>query len=96
LTHACAICRHFHQEPRLTAHFIGLATRVDSIVRSALERLDDGAGTEAHVMSPVCPEHVIDVYRGRVPGVAMAWATDAAMGWRGGVGGPGDVAARAR
>ncbi len=36
------------------------------------------AGTEKHVVVPVCPEHAVDIYRGRIAGVQMAWRLAAA------------------
>jgi hypothetical protein len=27
----------------------------------------------ALLVVPACPEHVVDVYRGRIPGIRMAW-----------------------
>lgn len=35
-------------------------------------------GSEKHVVVPVCPEHAVDVYRGRIAGVQMAWRLAAA------------------
>jgi hypothetical protein len=51
---------------------VGLLTREPGIVEAALDRL--GAdGEEHHVLVHTCPEHAVDVYRGRVEGVKMAW-----------------------
>ena len=69
----CVICRHLGTTPRQAAGSVGLLTSIDSIVRNAPERLDGGGGPDAHVVVPTCPEHAVDVYRGRVAGVAMAW-----------------------
>jgi hypothetical protein len=69
----CAICRHLGTSPRKAAGSVGLLTSIEAIVNSAAERLDDGGGAAAHVLVPTCPEHAVDVYRGRVEGVAMAW-----------------------
>lgn len=69
----CVICRHLGTTPRKAAGSVGLLTSIESIVSGAAERLDQGAGPDAHVVVPTCPEHAVDVYRGRVEGVSMAW-----------------------
>ncbi len=51
---------------------IGLLTNRPDLIAAASRRFDDIDG-EAHVLLPVCPEHVVDIYRGRVPSVRMAW-----------------------
>jgi hypothetical protein len=30
-------------------------------------------GDERHLVVHACPEHVVDVYRGRIQGMRMAW-----------------------
>ncbi len=74
----CVICHHYGTKPRKAAGFVGLLTSIESIVNNAAERLDQGGGPAAHVVVPTCPEHAVDVYRGRVEGVAMAWKFAAA------------------
>ncbi|MCC7362961.1 MAG: hypothetical protein IT303_01195 [Dehalococcoidia bacterium] len=70
--HPCAICRFLGMEPRYTTNVVGLRTRIEELHshpgRTSLEGFDI-----EHVMLPACPEHVVEVYRGRVDGVAMAW-----------------------
>jgi hypothetical protein len=71
--HNCEICRYLRLEPRTANGAIGLHTAIQPLVEAAVDRLDSGAGSEAHVMLAVCPDHVVDIYRGRVDGVTMAW-----------------------
>ncbi|MEX0784751.1 MAG: hypothetical protein WD557_19110 [Dehalococcoidia bacterium] len=73
MKHSCAVCDLLGNDPRPTTSTIGLNTSLPSLIAHARERLDDGEGANAHVVVPVCPEHVVDVYRGRVAGVSMAW-----------------------
>ena len=70
---SCVICRHFNQADGGRTSLIGLTGNVDFLLDGAQTRLDDGAQDLPHVLAHVCPEHVVAVYRGRVPGVAMAW-----------------------
>jgi hypothetical protein len=69
----CAVCDLLGDIPRPTTSTIGLSTALPGLIAHARERLDDGASPDAHVIVSVCPEHAVDVYRGRVDGVAMAW-----------------------
>jgi hypothetical protein len=73
VTQVCAVCDVLGDIPRPTTSTIGLNTSLPGLIAHARERLDDGATTAAHVVVSVCPEHVVDVYRGRVDGVSMAW-----------------------
>ena len=68
----CAICLHLNESPRLTTGTVGLLTSAPAIVGAALDRISE-IGAESHVLVHACPEHVVDVYRGRVDGVRMAW-----------------------
>lgn len=68
----CALCLHLEEPPRSTSGTVGLLTAIPTIVNEALDRLAE-IGDEFHVVVHACPEHVVDVYRGRVPGVRMAW-----------------------
>lgn len=61
----CAICEHLNLPPRLTTSIVSVEARVPLPTRQP-------AGSQPPSI-PVCPEHAVDVYRGRVPGVAMAW-----------------------
>ena len=65
----CAICIDFSLPPRETTNTISVATERPSIGDHHVATVGD---------LPVCPEHAVDVYRGRVPGVAMAWRVLAA------------------
>jgi hypothetical protein len=68
----CAICEHLALTPRASTGSVGLLTNAPGIVALAIDDLGISAGTR-HVVVPACPEHVVDVYRGRIEGVRMAW-----------------------
>ncbi len=69
----CAICAYLGLEPRLTTSTVGLNTAIEPLIAAALE-CDRAAGSgEFHVLVAVCPEHVVDIYRERIPGMSMAW-----------------------
>ncbi|MGE5597337.1 MAG: hypothetical protein ACM3S1_15030 [Hyphomicrobiales bacterium] len=68
--HECAICRHLGLAPRLTDRIVGLVTSLPGFESAEPAGRSEGAG---HVMVPACPEHVVDVYSNRVPGIEMAW-----------------------
>ncbi len=69
----CELCRYLLLEPRRAAGTIGLNTSIAPLVAAAVLRFDQGGSAEAHVLLPVCPEHVVDIYRGKIQGVTMAW-----------------------
>ena len=68
----CAICQHLSLPPQNAAGTVGLLTAERAIVGAALDSFG-AAGPEQHVVVHACPEHVVDVYRGRIDGVRMAW-----------------------
>lgn len=68
----CAICLYLNESPRMTAGTVGLLTAAPAILGAAVDRISE-IGSESHVVVHACPEHVVDVYRGRVDGVRMAW-----------------------
>jgi hypothetical protein len=68
----CAICSYLLETPRSATGTVGLLTAVPSLVNAAVDRFVM-AGPEQHVVVNACPEHVVDVYRGRIDGVKMAW-----------------------
>jgi|GEM_PF-2288144 len=68
----CAICQHVQTSPREATGTVGLLTNEAAVIATAVEQLGR-QGEDHHVMVHACPEHVVDVYRGRVPGVRMAW-----------------------
>jgi hypothetical protein len=68
----CAICQHLAMPPRTATGTVGLLTGAQTIVGAALDRFE-GVGSDQHVVVHACPEHVVDVYRGRIEGVKMAW-----------------------
>jgi len=69
----CAVCRHLGLVPRATVSSLGLRTAIRGLIEASSARFDDGRDAEAHVLVPVCPEHVVDIYRGRMAGMSMAW-----------------------
>ncbi len=73
MSQSCAICHYLQTAGSGSTNLIGLATGVECILEAAQTRLDDGPQGRPHVMAHVCAEHVVAVYRGRVPGVTMAW-----------------------
>ena len=75
MSKACTICDHLQEEGGGATSLIGLATSLACILGAAQARLDDGDRDTSHVMAHVCAEHVVAIYRGRVPGVTMAWRT---------------------
>lgn len=68
----CAICEHLSLPAQAATGTVGLMTAKAAIVEAALDRFAMD-GEEAHVVVHACPEHVVDVYRGRIDGVRMAW-----------------------
>ncbi|MGH2608260.1 MAG: hypothetical protein ACRDHF_04155 [Tepidiformaceae bacterium] len=73
MTQFCALCDVLGERPRQTANTIGLSTARPEIIAHARERFDTDHSDAVHVVVAVCPEHVVEVYRGRVAGVSMAW-----------------------
>lgn len=68
----CALCMHLETPLRHAGGTVGLLTTAPVLLDLAVERVAE-IGEETHVVVYACPEHVVDVYRGRVPGVRMAW-----------------------
>ena len=77
--HECTVCRYLGLEPRQTSSTVGVNTALGPLLGDALDRLSEGQHGEAHVVLPVCPEHVVDIYRDRLPGVSMAWKLASAV-----------------
>lgn len=69
----CAICACLGMEPRLTSSTVGINTAIEALIAAALDRDRATASGESHVVVAVCPEHVVDIYRERIPGMSMAW-----------------------
>lgn len=69
---ACAICEHLALPPRNATGSVGLLTRFATLIDASVDQLGHD-GDDQHVIVHACPEHVVDVYRGRVDGVRMAW-----------------------
>lgn len=68
----CALCIAQAAEPGLVKNPVGLLTRRTDLLRHAVQVFGELDGA-THALIPVCPEHVVEVYRGRVAGVRMAW-----------------------
>jgi hypothetical protein len=68
----CAICQLSGQPGAPVTNPIGLLTSRAEILSAATHRFGTIEGEE-HALVPVCPEHVVDIYRGRLPGIRMAW-----------------------
>lgn len=77
--HECAVCRYLGFEPRMTSSTVGVNTAIRPLLAEALDRLSEGEQGQAHVVLPVCPEHVVDIYRDRLAGVSMAWRLASAV-----------------
>jgi hypothetical protein len=73
----CAICQHLGVPPRDGTGTVGLLTSAPTIVQEAIDNLGESSDNEQHIVVYACPEHVVDVYRGRIAGVRMAWRLDA-------------------
>ncbi|MCL4230288.1 MAG: hypothetical protein KJ053_01780 [Dehalococcoidia bacterium] len=71
----CVICRHIGGEGGGAVNLIGLETDHEGVVAGATRRLGPVGSGRAHVLAHVCSQHVVEIYRGRVPEVAMAWRT---------------------
>ncbi len=69
---ACAICMAEGRPPRHVENPVGLLTARPEILASATHSYGS-VEQDTHVLVPVCPEHVVDIYRGRIPGIRMAW-----------------------
>ncbi|HXU24312.1 MAG TPA: hypothetical protein VN697_09805 [Tepidiformaceae bacterium] len=69
----CAVCSYLGLESRATASTVGLNTGLSSLVGRALEVFGEVPGGRSHIVVAVCPDHVVDIYRDRLPGVSMAW-----------------------
>lgn len=67
MTQPCAVCRHESADRPESGHLLCLATALEHLVSQAVGR--EGTG----ILVSVCPAHAVDIYRGRLPGVAMAW-----------------------
>lgn len=68
----CAICVYLELPPRDATGTVGLMTVEQPLIDEGVDNLGEINGA-SHVIVHACPEHVVDVYRGRVDGVRMAW-----------------------
>lgn len=68
----CALCIYLEVPLRQAAGTVGLLTSAPVLLGLKLDDLGENAG-ESHIIVHACPEHVVDVYRGRVDRVRMAW-----------------------
>jgi hypothetical protein len=68
----CALCIYLEVPPREATGTVGLLTSAPALLELKLDQIAK-IGHESHIIVHACPEHVVDVYRGRVHGVRMAW-----------------------
>jgi hypothetical protein len=68
----CALCIYLEVPPRQATGTVGLLTSAPKLLDLKVDDLGENSG-EPHIIVHACPEHVVDVYRGRVEGVRMAW-----------------------
>lgn len=68
----CALCIYLEVPPRQATGTVGLLTAVPALCELKLDQIGV-IGHESHIIVHACPEHVVDVYRGRIDGVRMAW-----------------------
>ena len=69
---SCAVCLSLNLPPGLASGHVGLWTSRPELIACA-GGASPGPDGEQHVLVPVCPEHVVDIYRGRIGGMRMAW-----------------------
>lgn len=70
---SCGVCLSLNLEPRLSSGSIGVWTSNESLIEGSSDRLGVAPDGDQHVVVAVCPEHVAEIYRGRIPGMTMAW-----------------------
>ncbi|MCC6387220.1 MAG: hypothetical protein IT302_07560 [Dehalococcoidia bacterium] len=64
----CVICEYLGQASAPGTSLVSIETTLAPL--RALMPVPDVHGA---IATRLCPEHVIDVYRGRIEGVTMAW-----------------------
>ena len=69
----CVVCQVFGGELMPATSLVSIETTLPD--QRARVQLPDAHGARA---ARLCPEHVVDVYRGRIDGVSMAWRIVAA------------------
>ena len=70
---SCGVCLSLDLEPRTSSGSIGIWTSNPSLIAGASEQFGGAPDGDQHVVVAVCPEHVAEIYRGRIPGMTMAW-----------------------
>jgi len=78
--HECAICRHTGRAPRSTMNVVVVATALPDLLEGRVG--GQGSERQGEVAIAACPEHVVEVYRGRVEGVRMVLSTPIERRWR--------------
>lgn len=73
----CVICHNMGGEGGGSINLVGIETSNENVVAGAARRLGSVGESRAHVLARVCSQHVVEIYRGRVPGVTMAWRATA-------------------
>lgn len=69
----CAVCRYLRLAPCEASGSVGLLTSIPELIFEATDQLESSDPNQPHIMLAVCAQHVVDIYRGRVAGVRMAW-----------------------
>lgn len=70
---SCGVCLSLALEPRKASGSIGVWTSSTPLIERASDDLGVAPDGERHIVVAVCPEHVAEIYRGRIPGMTMAW-----------------------
>ncbi len=70
---SCAVCAYLGLDPSPSSGEVGLWTSLPAIVAAANQVFPSAPAGEHHVMLAVCNEHVVEIYRDRIPGLRMAW-----------------------
>lgn len=70
MRNGCAVCLYLGIEPETSTSPVTIRTGVRALVMAG--RRERTAGGPVVVLD-VCPAHAVDIYRGRIAGVQMAW-----------------------
>jgi hypothetical protein len=73
----CAVCTSVGIGPQPAAGTVALTTALPELIARAEQRFDEGGTEVAQLLVRVGPDHAVVVYRGGVPGVAIAWGAAA-------------------
>ena len=70
---SCGVCLSLNLEPLPSSGSISVWTSSQALIERSSEQLGAAPDGAQHVVVAVCPEHVAEIYRGRIPGMTMAW-----------------------